>query len=393
MRAVVYNGPRDVSVKEVPDATIEAPTDVVVKITATNICGSDLHMYEGRTDLEPGKVIGHENLGEVIEVGSAVTSLGTGDRVCLPFNIGCGFCQNCTRGLTGFCLTVNPGNAGGAYGYADMGPYDGGQAELLRVPFADFNALPLPEDSVDKENDYVMLADIFPTGWHGTRLAGLQPGETVAVYGAGPVGTMAAYSAVIQGASQVFVVDHLADRLELAEKFGATPIDATKGDPVEQIKEAVGDDGVDRGVEAVGYQAHDSEGEERSNMTMNALVDVVRPTGGIGVVGVFVPEDPHAASDLAKEGQMAFDFGKFFFKGQSIGTGQANVKAYNRQLRDLVHQGKAQPSLLVSHNLGLDEAPDAYKHFDARDIGMEQGRPESYEGLMHGLQGASNGGQ
>ncbi len=369
MRALVYNGARDVAVKDVPDATIEAPTDALVRITATNICGSDLHMYEGRTDLEPGKVIGHENLGEVIEVGPAVTAVKVGDRVCLPFNIGCGFCKNCTRGLTGFCLTVNPGMAGGAYGYADMGPYDGGQAELLRVPYADFNALALPEDSVEKENDYVMLADIFPTGWHGTRLAGVEPGDTVAVYGAGPVGTMAAYSAVIQGASQVFVVDHLAERLGLAEQFGAIPIDATKGDPVEQIKDATGGEGVDRGVEAVGYQAHDSDGNERSNMTMNALVDVVRPTGSIGVVGVFVPEDPQAGDDLAKQGQMAFDFGTFFMKGQSMGTGQANVKAYNRHLRDLIHQGKAKPSMLVSHNLGLDDAPDAYRHFDARDAG------------------------
>jgi glutathione-independent formaldehyde dehydrogenase len=262
MRAVVYNGPRDMSVKEVPDATIEAPTDALVRVTATNICGSDLHMYEGRTDLEIGKIVGHENLGEVIEVGPAVVNIKVGDRVVLPFNIGCGFCKNCSAGLTGFCLTVNPGTAGGAYGYADMGPYSGGQAELLRVPFADFNALTLPEDSIDKENDYVMLSDIFPTGWHGTRLAGLLPGETVAVYGAGPVGTMAAYSAMIQGASQVFVIDHLAGRLELAEKFGATGIDASKGDPIEQIKDATGGEGVDRGVEAVGYQAHDHEGHE-----------------------------------------------------------------------------------------------------------------------------------
>jgi glutathione-independent formaldehyde dehydrogenase len=330
MRAVVYNGPKDVSVENVPDATIEQPTDAVVKITATNICGSDLHMYEGRTDLEPGTVIGHENLGEVVEVGPGVQSLKTGDRVCLPFNIACGFCKNCERGLTGFCLTVNPPMAGGAYGYANMGPYRGGQAEYLRVPFADFNALQLPEDSADKENDYVMLADIFPTGWHGTRLAKVQPGDTVAVYGAGPVGIMAAYSAVIQGAAEVFVIDHIAERLALAEKFGATGVDSTKTDPVEHIKAATGGEGVDRGVEAVGYQAHDAAGNERSNMTMNALVDVVRPTGGIGVVGVFVPQDPGGADELAKNGQMAFDFGKFFFKGQTIGTGQANVKNYNR---------------------------------------------------------------
>jgi threonine dehydrogenase-like Zn-dependent dehydrogenase len=298
-----------------------------------------------------------------------VVSLKVGDRVCLPFNIGCGFCESCERGLTGFCLTVNPGSAGGAYGYANMGPYDGGQAEFLRVPFADFNALKLPEDSVERENDYVMLADIFPTGWHGTRLAKVQPGDTVAVYGAGPVGTMAAYSAIIQGASQVFVVDQIEDRLAMVEKFGATGIDARKGDPVEQIKDAVHSDGVDRGVEAVGYQAHDVEGNEHPNQTMNALVDLVRPTGGIGVVGVFNPQDPGGADELAKNGQLAFDFGKFFFKGQSMGTGQANVKNYNRQLRDLIHQDKAAPGMLVSHNLRLEDAPDAYEHFDKREAG------------------------
>lgn len=224
-----------------------------------------------------------------------------------------------------------------------MGPYSGGQAEFLRVPSADFNALRLPpEDSVAKENDYVMLADIFPTGWHGTRLAKLQPGERVAVYGAGPVGAMAAYSAVLQGASQVFVVDHIAERLALAEKFGATGIDATEGDPVEQIIEVTGGRGVDRGVEAVGYQAHDSRGEEHPNMVMNALADVVRPTG---VVGVYVPEDPKASDELAKKGQLAFDFGTFFAKGQTIATGQANVKAYNQHLRDLIHHSKATPSI------------------------------------------------
>ncbi|WP_234974366.1 glutathione-independent formaldehyde dehydrogenase [Williamsia sterculiae] len=357
------------SVDEVPDARIEKPTDAVVKITATNICGSDLHMYEGRTSLGAGSIIGHENVGEVVETGPGVYSVQVGDRVALPFNIGCGFCDNCTTGLTAFCLTANPPTAGAAYGYAEMGPYNGGQAEYLRVPFADFNALQLPEDSVDRENDYVMLTDIFPTGWHGTRLAKLQAGETIAVYGAGPVGLMAAYSADIQGASQIFVIDHLAERLALAEQFGATAISTADGDPVEQIKGLTGGVGVDRGVEAVGYQAHDSSGVERSNLTMNALVNVVKPTGGIGVVGVFLPEDPGAKDEMTRNGHMNFDFGKFFFKGQTIGTGQANVKAYNRQLRDLIHRGKATPSRLVSHNLGLADAPEAYQHFDARDTG------------------------
>src|SRR5579871_1802017 len=175
MKALVYNGPRDVKIQTVPDPKVERPTDVLVRITATNICGSDLHMYEGRTDVEKGKVLGHENLGKVIEVGKAVDSIKVGDYVCLPFNIGCGFCENCERGLTGFCLTTNPGNAGAAYGFAGMGPYNGGQAEYLRVPYGDFNCLKLPEDAQEKEQDYVMLADIWPTGYHAVELSGLQP--------------------------------------------------------------------------------------------------------------------------------------------------------------------------------------------------------------------------
>ena len=199
MKALVYRGPREVAVEQVPDARIEEPTDVLVRITSTNICGSDLHMYEGRTDVEEGKVLGHENLGEVIEVGSAVRRVKVGDWVCLPFNIACGFCKNCERGFTGACLSVNPGFAGGAYGYADMGPYNGGQAELLRVPYGDFNCLRLPPDAQEKQDDYVMLADIWPTGYHAVELSGLQPGESIVIYGAGPVGLMAAYSLSSKG--------------------------------------------------------------------------------------------------------------------------------------------------------------------------------------------------
>ena len=177
MKALVYNGPRDVSVKNVPDAKIERPTDVLVRITSTNICGSDLHMYEGRTDMQPGRILGHENLGEVIEVGPAVDRIKVGDRVALPFNVGCGFCENCERGLSAFCLTTNPGMAGAAYGFADMGPYAGGQAELLRVPYGDYNCLVLPRDAEEKENDYVMLADIFPDRLPRDRAGGREAGR------------------------------------------------------------------------------------------------------------------------------------------------------------------------------------------------------------------------
>ena len=369
MRALVYNGPRDVAVMQMPDATIERDTDVLVQITSTNICGSDLHMYEGRTDMEPGRILGHENLGTVIDVGAAVDRVKTGDRVCLPFNIGCGFCANCEKGLSGFCLTTNPGMAGAAYGFAGMGPYSGGQAELLRVPYGDFNCLVLPRDSEEKENDYVMLADIFPTGYHATELAGVQPGESVVIYGAGPVGLMAALSATIRGASQVMVVDTHKDRLALAEKIGAIAIDDTEGGGVERIMELTGGIGADRGCECVGYQCCNMHREEVPNLTMNNLVQTVKASGSIGVVGVFVPEDPNAGDRLEKRGQMAFDFGQFWFKGQRMATGQANVKAYNRLLARLIEHDRVQPSWIVSHELPLDRAPEAYEKFDKRQKG------------------------
>lgn len=369
MKALVYNGPCDVQVKDMPDARIEKPTDVLVRITTTNICGSDLHMYEGRTSMETGRILGHENMGEVIEVGNAVDRVKVGDIVCLPFNIGCGFCENCERGLSGFCLTANPGTAGAAYGFAGMGPYSGGQAELLRVPYGDYNCLVLPPDAREKENDYVMLSDIFPTGYHATELAGVKPGESVVIYGAGPVGLMAAMSANIKGASQVFVVDTHKDRLALAEKLGAIPIDDTEGGGVQQILDMTDGKGADCGCECVGYQCCDKHGKEVPNLTMNNLVQTVKATGGIGVVGVFLPQDPGAHDELAKEGKLAFDFGNFWFKGQRIGTGQANVKHYNRHLAKLIHAGKAKPSTIISHELSLDEAPKAYEQFDKRADG------------------------
>ncbi|MFD5804234.1 glutathione-independent formaldehyde dehydrogenase [Streptomyces sp. NPDC127020] len=368
MKALVYRGPRTVAVEDVPDARIERPTDVLVRVTSTNICGSDLHMYEGRTTMEEGRTLGHENLGEVVEVGDGVDRIRVGDRVCLPFNVGCGFCANCERGQTGFCLSVDSDTPGGAYGFAEMGTYAGGQAEYLRVPWADFNCLVLPEDAQEKENDYVMLADIFPTGYHATELAGVAPGESVVVYGAGPVGLMAAYSAMLRGASQVMVVDRRPDRLRLAEKAGATAIDDSDGGHVEKILELTGG-GADRGCECVGYQAHDPEGQETPESTMNDLVASVRATGGIGVVGVFLPQDDGAPTELAREGKLPFDFGQMWFKGQSVRNGQANVKAYNRQLAQLIHHDRARPSFIVSHELPLDQAPEAYRSFDDRDAG------------------------
>jgi glutathione-independent formaldehyde dehydrogenase len=369
MKGLVYDGPRNVRVVQVPDPKIERETDALVKVTTTNICGSDLHMYEGRTSVERGKILGHENLGQVIAVGKAVDRVNVGDWVCLPFNISCGFCKNCERGMTSACLTTNPGSAGAAYGYAEMGPYQGGQAELLRVPYADFNCLVLPPDAEEKQTDYVMLADIWPTGWHATELANVRAGESVVVYGAGPVGLFAAYSAIMKGASQVMIVDRHKDRLRLAETIGAIPIDDSKGDPVDEVMKMTHGEGADKGCECVGWQAHDPAGHEVPNDTMNKLVKSVRPTGELGVVGVFVPRDPKPADELMEHGQLAFDFGLFFQKDLRMGSGQTPVKAYNRLLCRLIATGKAHPSFLVSHELPLDEAPDAYQHFDHRDDG------------------------
>lgn len=371
MKAVVYEGAKDVRVEDVADPTIEHPADVIVRITTTNICGSDLHMYEGRTAMDKGRVLGHENLGEVVAVGAGVSSVKEGDRVCLPFNISCGFCRNCEAGLTAYCLTTSPSPdmAGAAYGFAGMGPYNGGQAEYLRVPFGDSNCLKLPDDADEKENDYVMLSDIFPTGWHCTELAGMRPGDAVVVYGAGPVGLMAAYSAVIKGAGKVMIVDRHPDRLKLAEQVGVIPIDDSKGPAVEQILEHTGGKGADCGCDCIGYQAHDPAGHEHPAMVLNDLVRAVKFTGGIGVVGLYLPQDPGAADDDGKRGRLTFEMGEFWFKGQRMATGQCNVKHYNRALRDLIHEGKAKPSWIISHQLPLSEAPNAYRHFDNRDDG------------------------
>ena len=234
--------------------------------------------------------------------------------------------------------------------------------------FGDFTHVEIPR-ALEKENDYVMLSDIFPTGWHATELAGVKPGESVVIYGCGPVGLMAAHSAMIKGASQVFIVDSQPDRLALGKEIGAIPIDYSKGTAVKQILELTNGEGADRGCECVGYQCHDPAGHEVPIATINDLVKSVRATGGIGVVGVFVPADPKCPDKLGKEGKIAFDFGLFWSKGQKVGTGQANVKAYNRYLCELIHAGRATPSWIVSHELALEEAPDAYKHFDARDDG------------------------
>ncbi|KAI9725709.1 MAG: hypothetical protein M1828_002592 [Chrysothrix sp. TS-e1954] len=365
MKALHYTSPFHVTIKSIPRPTLQHPDDVLVRVTTAAICGSDLHMYQGRTAAQAGLVFGHENMGVIEEVGSGVTLLKRGERVVMPFNVADGRCRNCEEGRTAFCTGVNPGFAGGAYGYVAMGPYQGGQAQYIRVPFADFNCLPLPAGT-EHEADFALLADIFPTGWHGLVLAGFQSGESVAVWGAGPVGLMAAYSGTLRGASAVYVVDRVPERLEAAKKIGCVPIDFSKVDPVEEIIKLNGGM-VDRAVDAVGYQAVDKGGAtEQPNIVLDSIIMVTRATGGLGIPGLYVPSDPGAPDEKSGEGQILLSFGKLFEKGLHLGTGQCNVKAYNRYLRDMIISGVAKPSFVVSHEIGIDEAPAAYEKFDKR---------------------------
>ena len=287
----------------------------------------------------------------------------------------CGFCKNCLGGFTGFCTTVNPGFAGGAYGYVSMGPWVGGQAEYLQVPFADFNCLPLPAGT-DHEASFSLLADIFPTGYHGAELAGVKPGESVAVFGAGPVGLMAAYSSLLKGAAEVYSVDHVRERLDKAAEIGAIPINYDEGDPVQQIKDRRNGEGTDKGIDAVGYQATKAgssavggEQDEAPNIVLNQLIDVVNPTGALGIPGLYVPSDPGAVSEAASRGALSLNFGQLFEKGLRLGTGQCNVKQYNAHLRDLIIAGRAKPDFVVSHEVPLADAPGAYVKFDRREEG------------------------
>jgi len=384
MKAVSYQGVKRMEVADHPKPKIKSPSDAILRVTTSGICGSDLHMYDGRTPLDSGTVVGHEIMGVIEEVGNAVESIKKGDRVVLPFNIACGFCFNCHRGHTEACLTMNPEQPHAAYGYAGMGPYQGGQAEFVLVPHADFNCLKLPGKAGDQwEEDFLLLSDVFPTAFHATELACVAPGKTVAVFGAGPVGLLSAYCSVLKGASEVYVVDSIPERLAKERELGATPVDFSTGDPVEQIfalrKKNKGIQqglrpgeekikGVDCAIDAVGYQARSDEDPSRENaiQVLENCVRVVNATGSIGVIGVYIAPDPGAKSEHAKKGIFPFSIAEFFDKGITMGSGQAPVKKYNEYLRDLIVNGRAKPSKIVSHRIQIDEAPDAYDKFDQR---------------------------
>ncbi|HEY0542500.1 MAG TPA: glutathione-independent formaldehyde dehydrogenase [Actinoallomurus sp.] len=383
MKAVVFAGTRTVTVEDVPDATLEEPSDVVIRVTSSAICGTDLHMYDGRTGAEPGLVLGHEPLGVVEEAGPAVEMVKPGDRVVIPTHLYCGVCVNCAKGLSAACLRVRPGGFGAAYGYAGMGGYRGAQAELLRVPFADANCVPVPgEAGDDLEDDFVLLADAFVTGWHATELARVFAGSTVAVFGAGAIGLLAAYSSLLKGAAEVYVVDGVTERLDKAGELGATPVDFRQGDPVERIRDLrragglpIGEEslcGVEIGIDAVGFQARDREAPERENpmQVIDDLARLVNPTGHVGVIGVYAEKDLHPAPGGHADGRLTVPWATFFSKGVSVGFGRTHDRRYTVLLRDLILSGRARPGVIVTHHGGLDDAPDLYRAFDGRADGV-----------------------
>jgi glutathione-independent formaldehyde dehydrogenase len=384
-RGVAYIEPGKVEVQDIDFPELElkdgpgvhpdnvgrkTPHGAILRIVSTNICGSDQHMVRGRTTAPSGLILGHEITGEVIETGPDVEFIKEGDLCSVPFNIACGRCRNCKEGHTGVCLTTNPDRPGAAYGYVDMGGWVGGQANYVLVPYADWNLLKFPDkdQAMEKILDLTMLSDIFPTGFHGVYTAGVGPGSTVYVAGAGPVGLAAAYSAQLLGAAVVIVGDRLPERLEQARSFGCETVDITKGDPKDQIEQILGVPEVDAACDAVGFEArgHGSGAEQEAPATvLNSVMDVTRAAGKLGIPGLYVTGDPGGIDDAAKQGSLSIRIGLGWAKSHSFTTGQCPVMRYHRGLMQMILNDKAHIADAVNATVvTLEEAPDGYQDFD-----------------------------
>jgi glutathione-independent formaldehyde dehydrogenase len=375
-RGVVYKGAGKVAVESIayPELAIgnrKCDHGVILKVVTTNICGSDQHMVRGRTTAEEGLVLGHEITGIVVECGRDVEFIKQGDLVSVPFNIACGRCRSCKDGKTGICLNVNPARPGAAYGYVDMGGWVGGQAEYVMVPYADFNLLKFPDadQAMEKIKDLTLLSDIFPTGFHGCVTAGVGPGSTVYIAGAGPVGLAAAVSAHLLGAACVIVGDMVEDRLAQARSFGCETIDLTKeGEMADKIEAILGEREVDAFVDCVGFEAHAcgcNHGTEAHATVLNSAMSLTRAGGQIGIPGLYVTEDPGAVDDAAKQGALSMRFGLGWAKSHSFHTGQCPVMKYHRPLMQAILFNKVKIADAVNVEvITLDQAPNGYAEFD-----------------------------
>jgi glutathione-independent formaldehyde dehydrogenase len=398
-RAVAYMGPGKVEIQEIDYPKLELqdgpgvnPANigrkcnhgVILKVVTTNICGSDQHMVRGRTTAPHNLVLGHEILGEVVETGPDVEFVKVGDLCSAPFNIACGRCRNCKEGKTGVCLNVNPARPGAAYGYVDMGGWVGGQAEYVMVPYADWNLLRFPDkdQALSKLTDLTMLSDIFPTGYHGAVSAGVKPGSTVYVAGAGPVGLAAAASAQLLGAAVVIVADLVPERLAQAKSFGCEVVDVSKGDPKDQIQQILGVPEVDAAVDAVGFEArgHGADADKEAPATvLNSLMEVTAAGGGIGIPGLYVTGDPGGIDEAAKIGALSLSLGTGWAKSLSFVTGQCPVMRYNYGLMKAILHDRVQIAKAVNATvISLDDAPQGYADFD-------QGAAKKYVIDPHGM--------
>ena len=402
MRALVWHGKEDIRCDTVTDPEIEQPRDAIVKVTSCAICGSDLHLFHNFIPaMLPGDVMGHEMMGEVVEVGpEAKHKLKVGDRVVVPFTIICGECDQCKRGNFSVCQTTNRveyladkvfGHAtAGLFGYTHLtGGYPGGQAEYLRVPFADATHIKVPDGIPDEK--VLFLGDIFPTGWQAAVQCDIQPTDTVAIWGCGPVGQMAIRSAILLGAKQVVAIDHLPERLEMAEAGGAITINFDEESVVERLNELTDGEGPEKCIDAIGMEAHVSPSMpdtvyDRAKQMLGAesdrphvlreMIYVCRPAGVISIPGVY--------GGLVDKIPM----GQVMNKGLTIRTGQTHVNRWTDDLLRRIEEGQIDPSFVITHTVSLDDGPDVQGV--PRQAGqLHQGRPEALKtgerrnGLLH----------
>ncbi|HEY9763423.1 MAG TPA: zinc-dependent alcohol dehydrogenase [Trichocoleus sp.] len=374
MKAVCWHGAQDVRVDNVPDPKILNPRDAIIKVTSTAICGSDIHLYDGFIPtMQSGDILGHEFMGEIVELGAEVKNLSIGDRVVIPFTISCGSCFFCNRDLWSLCDNSNPNawmaekfwghSPAGLFGYSHLlGGYAGGQAEYVRVPFADVGAFKIPDGLTDEQ--VLFLTDVFPTGYMAAENCDIQPGETVAVWGCGPVGQFAIRSAFMLGAERVIAIDRFPERLELAKAAGAEILNYEEMDAGVAVKEMTGGMGPDCCIDAVGMEAHGTgfvalydtlkqavRMETERPLVLRQAIVACRKGGKVSVPGVyggFVDKMP---------------MGSFVNKALTMKSGQTHVHKYLRPLLERIQNGEIDPSFIITHTLPLEEAPRAYKVF------------------------------
>jgi threonine dehydrogenase-like Zn-dependent dehydrogenase len=370
MRALTYQGPYRVKVETKPDPSIEHPQDVVLKVTRSAICGSDLHLLHGLiADTRVGCTFGHEFVGVVEEAGREVKNLRKGDRVVVPFNISCGSCFYCQRGLTALCESSNPSSdlASGVYGYSHTtGGYEGGQAEYVRVPFADVGPMKVPDDMDDES--VLFLSDILPTGYQGAEMGEIKAGETVVVFGCGPVGLFAMKSAWLLGAGRVIAVDHVQYRLAFAEQYAKVETVNFKeaGDVVMHLREMCGGRGPDVCIDAVGMEAEGSmmhkllglaKMEAGAPTAINWSIDTVRKGGNVSIIGVYGPP------------WNLINIGTAMNKGLTLRMNQCNVRRYMPHLLEHIRAGRIDAKGIITHRFPLEDAPHAYHLFAQKQDG------------------------